>query len=85
MTQFPQQEGVGEHLQTGGGNGTVVVNPASCGHRVNKEGKVPMSVDLYKMLCGWLVNWNTIDCVCGHYFLVLTWNLSCHTTKTHGQ
>ena len=76
MTQFPQQEAVGEHLQTGGGDGTVVVNPATRGCRINKEGKDPMSVDLYKKLCGWLLDWNTSDGVFGHCFLVLTWNLS---------
>ena len=61
MTQFPQQEGVGEHLQTGGGDGTVVINPATRGCRINKEGKDPMSMDLYKKLCGWLLDWNTSD------------------------
>ena len=82
LTQFPQQEGVGEHLQTGGGDGTVVVNPATYGCRINKEGKDPMSIDLYKKLCGWLLDWNTNDGVFGHCFLVLTWNLSCHTHNT---
>ena len=79
LTQFPQQEGVGEHLQTGGGDGTVVINPATRGCRINKEGKDPMSVDIYKKLCGWLLDWNTSDGVFGHCFLVLTWNLSCCT------
>ena len=82
MTEFPQQEGVGEHLQAGGGDGTVVVNTATCGSRINKEGKDPMSVDLYKKLCGWLLDWNTSDGVFGHCFLVLTWNLSCHAHNT---
>ena len=61
LTQFPQQEGVGEHLQAGGGDGTVVINPATRGCRINKEGKGPMSVELYKKLCGWLLDWNTSD------------------------
>ena len=82
MTQFPQQEGVGEHLQTGGGDGTVVINPATRGWRINKERKDPMSVDLYKKLCGWLLDWNTSDGGFGHCFLVLTWNLSCHAHNT---
>ena len=82
MTQFPQQEAVGEDLQTGGGDGTVIVNPATCGCRINKEGKDPMSVDHYKKLCGWLLDWNTSDGVFGHCFLVLTWNLSCCTHNT---
>ena len=41
-----------------------------------------MSVELNKKLCGWLLDWNTSDGVFGHCFLVLTWNLSCHTHKT---
>ena len=82
MTQFPQQEAVGEYLQTGGGDGNVVVNPATRGHRINKEGKDPMSMDLYKKLCGWLLDWNTNDGVFGHCFLVLIWNLSCRTHNT---
>ena len=41
-----------------------------------------MSVDLYKKLCGWLLDWNTNDGVFGHCFLVLTWNLSCRAHNT---
>ena len=82
LTQFPQQGGVGEHLQAGGDDETVVVNAATCGCRINKEGKDPMSVELYKKLCGWLLDWNTSDGVLGHCFLVLTWNLSCHAHNT---
>ena len=82
MTQFSQQEGVGEHLQAGGDDGTVVINTATHGFRINKEGKDPMSMELYKKLCGWLLDWNTSDGVFGHCFLVLTWNLSCHAHNT---
>ena len=82
LTLFLQQVPVGEHLQTGGGDGTVVVNPATRGCRINKEGKDPMSVDLYKKLCGSLLDWNTNEGVFGHCFLVLTWNLSCRTENT---
>ena len=73
---------VGEHLRTGGGDGIVVVNPATCGHRSNKEGKDPMRMDVYMKLWGWLLDWNTNDGVFGHCFLLLTWNLSCHTENT---
>ena len=41
-----------------------------------------MIVELYKKLCGWLLDWNTSDGVFGHCFLVLTWNLSCCTHST---
>ena len=80
--QRPQQEAVGEPLQTGQGAEAVVVNPAPRRRRINKEGKDPMSVDLYKKLCGWLLDWNTNDGVFGHCFLVLTWNLSCRAHNT---
>ena len=80
--QHPQQEAVGESLQTGQGAGAVVVNHAPRQHRINKEGKDPMSMDLYKKLCGWLLDWNTNDGVFGHCFLVLTWNLSCRAHNT---
>ena len=82
LTQFPQQEAFGKHLQTGGGDGTVVVNPATHGCRINKEGKDPMSMDLNKKLCGWLLDWSTNDGVFGHCLLVLIWNLSCHAHNT---
>ena len=82
VSQFPQQEGVGEHLQAGGGDGTVVINTATHGCRINQEGKDPMSMELYKKLCGWLLDWNMSDGVFGHCFLVLTWNLSCCTHNT---
>ena len=83
LTQQPhQQEAIGEPLQTDGGAGAVVVNPAPCQRRINKEGKDPMSVDLYKKLYRWLLDWNTNDGVFGHCFLVLTWNLSCHAHNT---
>ena len=39
LTQFPQQEGGGEHSQAGGGDGTVVVNAATHGCRINLKPK----------------------------------------------
>ena len=47
-----------------------------------KEGKDPMSVELYKHICRWLLDWGTIDGVFAHCFLVLTWNLSCRASNT---
>ena len=41
-----------------------------------------MSMDFYKKLCGWLLDWNTSDGDFGHCFLALTWNLSCHAHNT---
>ena len=51
-------------------------------HHNHKEGKDPMSVEFHKKLCGWLLDWNTSDGVFGHYFLVMTWNMSCHAHNT---
>ena len=48
----------------------------------NKEGKDPMSVDLYKAVCGWLLNYGTTDGVFIYCYLVLTWNLSCRASNT---
>jgi hypothetical protein len=53
------------------------------GGNVNhREGKEPMSVDLYKCLCGWFLKYGTIDGIFAHCFLVLTWNLSCRAVNT---
>lgn len=48
----------------------------------NKEGKDPMSVDLYKAICGWLLAYGTTDGVFAYCYLVLTWNLSCRASNT---
>ena len=47
-----------------------------------KEGKDPMSVELYKKACHWFLDWGTLDGVFAHCFLVLTWNLACRSSNT---
>ena len=47
-----------------------------------KEGKDPMSVDLYQRLARWFIEWNTTDGIWGFCFLVLTWNLACRANNT---
>ena len=47
-----------------------------------KEGKDLMSVELYKKVCHWFLDWGTLDGVFAHCFLVLTWNLACHASNT---
>ena len=47
-----------------------------------KEGKDPMSVELYKKVCHWFLDWGTLDGVFAHCFLVLTWNLACRSSNT---
>jgi len=57
-------------------------NQARRQRRSVKEGKEPMSPELYAKLCEWFFNWGTIDgmfCLC---YLVLSWNLMCRTTNT---
>jgi hypothetical protein len=61
-----------------GSNNDGVVDAAS----TPREGKLAMSVDLYKALCGWLLDYGTTDGVFAHCFLVLTWNLACRSNNT---
>jgi hypothetical protein len=46
------------------------------------ESKVPLSVELMKAICGWLLSYNTCDGVFAHCFLILTWNLACRSNNT---
>ena len=46
------------------------------------DGKVQMSVDLYKRICGWLLKCGTTDGLFTHCFLTLTWNLACQSQNT---
>jgi hypothetical protein len=48
----------------------------------NKEGKGPMSVELYKKICEWLLKYGTVDGVFAYCYLVFTWNLSCRVVNT---
>ena len=47
-----------------------------------KEGKEPMSVELYKKLLEWFLKYNTVDGMFAHCFLVLSWNLACRVGNT---
>jgi hypothetical protein len=48
----------------------------------NSDGKQPMSVEMYKSLCGWLLDFGTIDGVFAYAYLVITWNLACRARNT---
>ena len=48
----------------------------------HKEGKDPISVELYQALCRWFLEWGTIDGVFAYCFTVLTWNLACRANNT---
>jgi hypothetical protein len=47
-----------------------------------EQGKEPMSVELYKAISGWLLDYGTPDGVFAHCYLVLTWNLACRANNT---
>ena len=50
-------------------------------HR-EKEGKAPMSVELYRRVCRWFVDWGTLDGIFAHTFTILSWNLACRANNT---
>jgi len=41
------------------------------------EGKAPMSTDLYKSICTWLLEYGTAKGLFAYCFLTLMWNLAC--------
>jgi len=46
------------------------------------EGKAPMSTDLYKSICTWLLEYGTAKGLFVHCFLTLMWNLACRLQNT---
>ena len=48
----------------------------------HKEGKDALSVALYRALCGWFLEYGTLDGIFSHCFLVLSWNLACRSNNT---
>jgi hypothetical protein len=48
----------------------------------SKEGKVALSIELYKSICGWLLDFGTQDGIFAYCYLVLTWNLACRAGNT---
>jgi hypothetical protein len=47
-----------------------------------KEGKDPMSPELYRSVCKWLLEWGTLEGIFGALFVVMTWNLVCRGNNT---
>jgi hypothetical protein len=47
-----------------------------------KEGKEPMSVELYRKVLRWLVEYGTRDSLRAACFICLTWNLACRGNNT---
>lgn len=46
------------------------------------EGKDPMSFELYRAICMWLIEDGCTESVFGHCFLTMTWNLMCRSKNT---
>ena len=65
------------HANAGNGAPVVVLHPQR-----EKEGKAPMSVELYRRVCRWFVDWGTLDGIFAHTFTILSWNLAYHANKT---
>jgi hypothetical protein len=51
-------------------------------HLEFKEGKDPMSPELYRKVCKWLVEWGTLEGIFAALFIVMTWNLVCRGNNT---
>ena len=68
-------------LQQYRGGGTAQSNQARQ-RGAHKEGKDAMSVGLYRALCEWFLQYGTVDGVFAYCFIVLTWNLACHSNNT---
>jgi hypothetical protein len=47
-----------------------------------KEGKEPMSPELFRSVCKWLLEWGNLDGVFAALFIVLSWNLVCRGINT---
>ena len=65
------------HANAGNGAPVVAINPQR-----EKEGKAPMSVELYRRVCRWFVDWGTLDGIFAHTFTILSWNLACRANNT---
>ena len=61
------------------GNGAPVVVPHP---QREKEGEAPMSVELYRHVCRWFVDWGSLDGIFAHTFTILSWNLACYVNNT---
>ena len=46
------------------------------------EGKRPMSPELFKAVCAWLIGWGNLEGIYGAFFIALTWNLNCRGHNT---
>ena len=47
-----------------------------------EDPKLPLSVEAYKAIAGWLLKEGTTESIFAHCFLVTTWNLACRSQNT---
>ena len=47
-----------------------------------KEGKVPMTPELFRKVCLWFVHWNRMEGIYAALYVALTWNLACRGNNT---
>jgi hypothetical protein len=47
-----------------------------------KQGKEPMSPELFRKVCSWLIEWGNVDAMFALSFFVHTWNLACRGHNT---
>jgi hypothetical protein len=47
-----------------------------------KEGKVPMTPELFRKTCMWLLQWGTMEGIFGALFMALSWHLACRGINT---
>ena len=46
------------------------------------EGRRPMSPELFKAVCAWLIEWGNLEGIYGAFFIALMWNLNCRGHNT---
>ena len=51
-------------------------------HADFKEGKVPMTPELFQKTCMWLLQWGTMEEIFGALFIALSWHLACQGNNT---
>lgn len=60
----------------------IIANERQEGLGEVREGKDPMTYELYRLVCQWFIDLGTDDGIWAHLFLVLTWNLMCRVNNT---
>jgi hypothetical protein len=80
--QRRRRQGIGNNQQPedppiNNDNDNVVAGPWA-----TDDSKSALSVQIFRALCGWFLDLQTVDGHFAHCFLVLTWNLACRVNNT---